>query len=318
MDGATVCLPWGGDVTALFWNKALFETAGLDPDRPPATLEELATYAERLTLRNEAGELRQVGFLPDLTRSHTDLYLRLFGGSWIDGDDREPTVDSLPMVEALTWQRGFYDAKATAGRFAESVNRYLDSAHPIYAGERTSCRACHPTARLDKGPDQGFLRGEVAMMLDGQWQLGQDGFDGRQQWFEVGVAPVPPPAGHPERAGTSVIEGPVVFLAAGAQDEAGAAELLAWMTSPEILVDAALTLNKIPTSRAAARDPRFYEIPHFEVFLDLMAHPNAAPTVSTPVSTPLNAIVGEIEKAMRQGKSPADRLTQLQADFAQH
>jgi multiple sugar transport system substrate-binding protein len=32
-DGTTLCLLWGGDVNVLFWNKDLFQAAGLDPER---------------------------------------------------------------------------------------------------------------------------------------------------------------------------------------------------------------------------------------------------------------------------------------------
>ncbi|MGD8737808.1 MAG: extracellular solute-binding protein, partial [Anaerolineae bacterium] len=63
LDGATLCLPWGCDIDALFWNKDLFEAAGLDPERPPQTMEELVEYAAKLTLRDEEGELSQVGFI---------------------------------------------------------------------------------------------------------------------------------------------------------------------------------------------------------------------------------------------------------------
>jgi multiple sugar transport system substrate-binding protein len=65
LDGVTLCLPWGCDVDALFWNKDLFAAAGLDPERPPQTMEELVEYAKKLTIRDEKGALSQVGFIPD-------------------------------------------------------------------------------------------------------------------------------------------------------------------------------------------------------------------------------------------------------------
>ena len=55
--------------TALYYNKDMFREAGLDPERPPATWDELIEYADRLTLRNENGDpvraglsLRKSGF----------------------------------------------------------------------------------------------------------------------------------------------------------------------------------------------------------------------------------------------------------------
>ncbi len=42
-----LCLPWGTDMYALFWNKDMFEAAGLDPNTPPKTMEELAEFADK-------------------------------------------------------------------------------------------------------------------------------------------------------------------------------------------------------------------------------------------------------------------------------
>ena len=42
-------VPLYADVSALFYNKDLFERAGLDPDKPPTSLEELRTYADAIT-----------------------------------------------------------------------------------------------------------------------------------------------------------------------------------------------------------------------------------------------------------------------------
>jgi multiple sugar transport system substrate-binding protein len=58
-----VCLPWGTDAYALFWNKDLFEAAGLDPEKPPSTMEELVEYAEKLTIIGADGSIEQIGFI---------------------------------------------------------------------------------------------------------------------------------------------------------------------------------------------------------------------------------------------------------------
>ena len=73
-----VCLPWGTDAYALFWNKDLFEAAGLNPEKPPSTMEELVEYAEKLTIVGADGSLEQVGFIPNHSWSHTDLYAPQF------------------------------------------------------------------------------------------------------------------------------------------------------------------------------------------------------------------------------------------------
>jgi multiple sugar transport system substrate-binding protein len=42
-------VPLYADVSALFYNKDLFEQAGLDPDKPPTSLAELREYADQIT-----------------------------------------------------------------------------------------------------------------------------------------------------------------------------------------------------------------------------------------------------------------------------
>ncbi|NMO54606.1 extracellular solute-binding protein [Actinoplanes sp. TBRC 11911] len=42
-------VPLYADVSALFYNKDLFQKAGLDPDKPPASLSELRAYADKIT-----------------------------------------------------------------------------------------------------------------------------------------------------------------------------------------------------------------------------------------------------------------------------
>jgi ABC-type glycerol-3-phosphate transport system substrate-binding protein len=100
-------------------------------------------------------------------------------------------------------------------------------------------------------------------------------------------------------------------------DKEAAATLLAWMMSPETLAEAAYANSMLPTSRTAARDPRFQEIPGFGAFIELVAHPNAAHTVTTPISPELNEALGQVEtELLHQGGDPVPLLNEIQAVFA--
>ncbi len=48
-DGRLYGVPLYADVSALFYNKDLFEKAGLDPDKPPTSLAEIRAYADKIT-----------------------------------------------------------------------------------------------------------------------------------------------------------------------------------------------------------------------------------------------------------------------------
>lgn len=268
VDGATLCLPWGCDIDALFWNKDLFEDAGLDPERPPQTLEELVEYAKKLTLRNEEGELGQVGFIPNLTHSQAGL-----------------SAMAQAEVGALIWQQQF-DHLYTPDElddFVASFTPYITSSHPVYAGKRLSCQQCHRAAPIqnNKTPDVGFYEGRVAMMIDGQWQVSLNARPEELPMIDYGVAPIPPSSAHPDMANTAVVQGPVVFIPAGAMDEDAAAQLLSWLTSPEILAEAAYTHAMLPVSKTAAQDARFQKNPDLKLFIDLMARPNTKDIITT-------------------------------------
>ncbi len=320
-DGTHLCLPWGCDIDALFWNKDLFQAAGLDPERPPETMEELVEYANKLTIRDEQGELSQVGFIPDFARSHADLYVRMFGGAFYSDKGAELTINTQPVIDALDWQRQFYSSYAAEDLedFVASFTPYMTSRHPMYAGRRMSCQQCHRASapHNKRMPEIGFYEGRIAMMIEGQWHVHPNALSGEEPQVDYGVAPFPPPSGHPERANTAVVQGPVVILPAGAADKEAAAQLLAWMTSPEILAEAAYANSLLPTSRTSAQDPRFQGLPNFRVFLDLLAHTNAKHTVTTPISLELNEALGQVEEELlHKGGDPVQLLKELQAAIA--
>jgi multiple sugar transport system substrate-binding protein len=321
LDGAYLCLPWGCDIDALFWNKDLFEAAGLDPERPPQTMEEMVEYANKLTVRDEKGKLSQVGFIPDFPRSHADLFVHMFGGALYNAGGAEVTVNSQPVIDALKWQMQFYNicAPEDLKDFVSSFTPYMTSRHAMYAGRRLDCQQCHRSLPIQsqRSPDAGFYQGRIAMMIDGEWQVSLKALSREEPQVNYGVAPFPPPSAHPERANTAMVQGPVLIIPAGAMDKEAAANLLAWMTSSEILAEAAYANSILPTSRTSAQDPRFGQIPNFKVFMDLMAHPNAKPAVTTPVSSELNEALGQVEvEVLHKGGDPAPLLNEVQAEFA--
>jgi multiple sugar transport system substrate-binding protein len=317
--GATLCLPWGCDVDALFWNKDLFAAAGLDPERPPQTMEELVEAATKLTVRDEKGELSQVGFIADFPRSHADLYVRMFGGAFHSEGGAELTVNSQPVIDGMNWQRQFYDMYAPGDLedFVSSFTPYMTSRHPLYAGRRLSCQQCHRSSPIQNGktPDTGFVEGKIAMMIDGEWQVSSNALSHEEFQVNYGVSPFPPPAAHPEQANTAVVRGPVLIVPAGAMDKEAAVRLLAWMMSPEIVAEAAYANSLLPTSRMAAQDPRFLQTPNLAVFVDLMAHPSAQPAVTTPISPELNEALGHVEEeVLHKGNDPVPLLNEALAD----
>ena len=57
-------LPFDTDTRALWYNKDIFKEAGLDPEKPPQTLDELKQVAAKLTKKGAGGQITRFGFHP--------------------------------------------------------------------------------------------------------------------------------------------------------------------------------------------------------------------------------------------------------------
>jgi multiple sugar transport system substrate-binding protein len=290
-----LCLPWGTDIYALYWNKDLFEAAGLDPNTPPQTLEQMAEYADKLTKVGADNKIEQIGFIPDQAWGHTDLYSHMFGGFWYNNDGTQVTANSQPMIDALTWQQQFFKKYGYDNVLAFSTgfgDQYMS-------------------------PDYPFYTGKLAMMVDGEWQTGPNFIAKFKPELNYGVAPLPAPANHPESANSGMVAGTVAVIPANAKNQDASAKLLAWMMSPDIVAEEMCYNANLPTSKKAAQDKCFTDNPKFKVFVDLMGSKGSSYVVTTPISLEFNDAYGLVEeKVLHTGADPKTELDQLQSDFA--
>ena len=147
-DGVRCALPLLADAYGLYYNKALFEEAGIDG--PPKTITELTDYAKKLTKRNDDGSLAVVGLrppvrlLPELTRPGSRT---MFGADWVDEEGNssfstDPGLGRGPDV-------------------AEGAHRLLRLRRPVTfnagAGDEFSA-------------SNAFQDWQVAMNIDGEWR----------------------------------------------------------------------------------------------------------------------------------------------------
>jgi multiple sugar transport system substrate-binding protein len=289
-----LCLPWGSDMYALFWNKDLFEAAGLDPEVPPATMEQLAEFSDKLTKVAADGTLEQIGFIPDQAWGHSELYIQQYGGFWYNEDGTKITANTQPVIDAMKWEQQFYTKYGVDNVMAFSsgwADAYMSADYPFYTGK-------------------------LAMYVDGEWMTGPNFISQFKPEASYGVAPFPPLASNPERANTAVASGTVAVIPSGAANKDASAKLLAWMMSPAIVAEEFCFNANLPTSKKAAEDPCFTSNPKFKVFMDLMENPNAKVIITTPISLEFNdAWTLMEEQVLHTGADPKPLLDQLQADF---
>ncbi len=288
--GKIYALPWGSDTYALYYNKDLFEEAGLDPEHPPETLDELVQYAEKLTKVGDDGDIVQMGFVPDYAWSHIEQYVPMFGGYWISRDGKKVLLDSQPVIDAMKWEQQFYTKYGP-----DKVLKFVSS-----LGDYAS-------------PQNGFMDGKIAMVVDGEWFMGPNFIRGLKPDLWYGVAPFPYPKDHPERKHTNTVGGTVVVIPAGVANPEASGKLLAWMMTPEIVAEEMCANYNLPSSKKAAQDPCFKQDEYFALFMDLANDPNATTQVFTPASTEINTELSNIEeKVLHAGEDPVPLLKEAQ------
>ena len=164
--GKAYAIPYGTDDRALYWNKTLFRQAGLDPEKPPRTWQQLQDYARRLTV-SRGGIYDRIGFIPNYGNSWLYLYSWQNGGEFMNKDGRRCTLDNHGTVGALEWMVGVYDMLGGTPAVAAFSQTFLGQ-------------------ELDP-----FFTGKVAMKIDGNWVLNSIARYAPKLDFGVVSAPIP-------------------------------------------------------------------------------------------------------------------------------
>lgn len=106
--GKLYCMPWAANAKALYYRKDLLEEAGLDPNKPPATWDELRDYAVALTKRDDQGNITRAGFTVFTNQTlfynmsaQFNGFLEQAGGQMFNEDGTEVLFNSPAGVEAL-------------------------------------------------------------------------------------------------------------------------------------------------------------------------------------------------------------------------
>jgi multiple sugar transport system substrate-binding protein len=169
--GHTYGIPidWDPD-TLLFYNKQVFKDAGLDPNKPPTTLDQLIADGNKIdSIKN--GRIQKVGFAPWVGWEFNQVEIgHLFGAPLEDGSKPVVKIDSPQMREALTWEQQI--AKKFGG--ASNVNSFTTNG---------------TGSGLSTDP---LISGLLGMEIIGTWEIAQRDVIGKDKFNNlIGIAPVP-------------------------------------------------------------------------------------------------------------------------------
>lgn len=152
-DGTLDGMPQEGCNWALFYRKDLFEAAGLDPEKPPTTWEELVEYGKALTKdTNGDGVIDQYGFGWPVAAENANDY-------WVNF--MQQAGSPITVYEDGKWVSKLDGAEAkTATEFMVGLVRQ---------------EGITPSSVVEwdwEGVTNAFVQGEVAMMHNGAWVVG--------------------------------------------------------------------------------------------------------------------------------------------------
>jgi multiple sugar transport system substrate-binding protein len=290
-EGHLFAMPVTRDTLAFYWNRALFREAGLDPDRPPRTLEELRQYAVRLTRRDARGRLTRLGFLPP---EIPGVLGALMGGTLYDPRARRLTADDPANVRALHWLADTLRAQAdtrTVRRFMTGFGQSEGSFNP-------------------------FFSGRVAMRIDGDWFLLHiEKFAPR---LDYGVTELPYPADRPALRNTAWQLGDVMFIPTGSRHPRAAWEFITWLHGPRPQEWYAGQMTNLPCIRSLLNSPALTtgskRRRHFGFILQRIAtSPNAHYFPSLPLSRRYEDELRTAEEYVVGGtKTPEQALADVQ------
>lgn len=269
--GILYALPTTGATLALHYNKDLFREAGLDPERPPRTLEELDRMSEQMTRFDAQGRMLRIGFLPTQPGWWHSMWSIWFGGNLWDGHERL-TIDSEEYIRALEWAQGY------ARKYGSNTLQNFRSGFGNF-----------------NSPQDPFLSGQIAMTLQGVWMF--NFIDKYNPELDCGVAPFP--SAVPGLEAVSLVETNILCIPANAPHPKEAFEFIAFLQKQENLEQLCLDQRKLsPLRQASERYRAEHPHPYFEVFDRLARSPNAASYPKLPIwmqlSDELNAVFTEV------------------------
>jgi sn-glycerol 3-phosphate transport system substrate-binding protein len=278
----------------LYYNKAAFARAGLDPDSPPATLDEMLETSRTLVssgASSKAFALQVQGWYPE-------QWTMMAGQTLVDHDNgrsgraEAATLDNDAFGEAYEWIETMVaeDLIVNVGR-----DEALRDALLAVANEQAAM-TINTSAAL------GTIYDTLPLFPN----------------IELGVAPLPGPAG-----GGLTVGGGSLYLMAESSDAEKAAvwDFMKFLATPEAQATWHVGTGYIPTSVAASSLPEVQQLwaerPGFKVAYDQLAGSGTPPGGGFPIVGDYvgfrNAIESGVE-AIVNGTSAADAQRRTQAD----
>lgn len=226
--GRLYAMPMTRDCHSLYRSRTRLREAGLDPDKPPRTLEELIEFGKRLTIRAPDGSLEKLGvYLPP----DPEMVFALFGGDTYDTRTGHITANTPQNIAALRWLIALADAQ----------------------GGYRAVRACMAGFGSDDTNQNPLATGKIALRLDGEWAAMH--LEKYALGCDYALSEIPYPAQHPELKNLAWQNGDTLIIPTGSHHPDLAWTFMAWMEQPAQQLVYAPAMSNLPSILALKSAP---------------------------------------------------------------
>nr|WP_231571539.1 ABC transporter substrate-binding protein [Paenibacillus sp. VKM B-2647] len=287
INGKLNSMPFNTSNPILYYNKDLFKAAGLDPEKPPKTFEELQKAADAITKTGKAtgANFAIYGwFMEQFFANQGAEYVN--NGNGRTSPATESLVNSEAGVKTLTWWKNMVDTKA-----ANNLGRKTDDSK------------------------KAFSAGQVGMILESTASL-KGLVDNAQGKFEVGTGFLPKPEGAKE--GGVVVGGASLWIMNNrpTDEQKAAWEFIKFLTSPKEQAYWHINTGYFPITKKAYDEQsvkdNLKKFPQFQTAIDQLHQTKLNTATQGAVMGVFpearQIVEGAIEEALNNKKSPKDAL----------
>jgi sn-glycerol 3-phosphate transport system substrate-binding protein len=288
VNGKMYSMPFNSSAPVMYYDKNAFKEAGLDPDKPPTTYDEVIDAARKLVKKDADGKI---------TRSGVDF--TLYG--WIL--EQEMALQNSVYAEP---DNGRGASRATKLVFNSQAGQnwlnFLKKLQDEGVG-RSLGRHSGTTNGTTLGAN--FSTGQAAIAFESiatlrSWSSQAEKAGGK---VDIGVAPLPRPAG---ATGGVIIGGASLWITdqGTPEQQQGAWEFVKFTAQPEIQAFFASNTGYYPTRKAAYEQAdmktAITKYPQFQVAVDQLRSTQASPATAGAVFGTFAGTRPLVESAMEQ------------------
>lgn len=221
-EGKLWSIPWQRSTPVLYYNKDFFSEAGLDPNKPPATWDELESDAQKLTVKDSSGNVTRWGvMIPNDYWIFKPLLLEA-GGKADNEAGTQIVIDDKYNRQVYDWLLHLGQIGVTPGivRWSQSVTSFASGATAMLYNSTGALTYVRENTKYNFGT--AFLPKDVRQVA----------IEGGGNFFIFRTDP---------------------------RREAAAWEVIKWMTQPEYTAKWSLGSGYIPVKKAAFDIPAYKE-----------------------------------------------------------